>query len=313
MVAPLKSRANSWHYARTPSVTLKAVFFIVLSVILMTMDHQMGSLNAFRQGLSVLVYPVRASVDIPFSAWRWLSESLDSRTDLLDINQQLRHEQLVLHGELQRFAALEEENRRLRELLDSSRQIDAEVQVAELLQADLDPFRHRVTINHGRNTGIQDGEAIIDANGVVGQVLVAGPISADAILITDPSHAIPVEINRNGVRTVALGTGSLDRLELPFLSNSADIQEGDLLITSGLARRFPRGYPVAVVDTIKRDPGQAFAVITARPVAGLERLREVLVIELETLSLPTPEAGETGETGDQDKPQEPARKEPDNE
>lgn len=309
-MAPLKSRANSWHYARTPSVTLKAVFFIVLSVILMTMDHQMGSLNAFRQGLSVLVYPVRASVDIPFSAWRWFSESLDSRSDLLEVNRQLRHEQLVLQGELQRFAALEEENRRLRELLDSSLQIDAEVQVAELLQADLDPFRHRVTINLGRNAGIQDGEAIIDANGVVGQVLVAGPVSADAILITDPSHATPVEINRNGVRTVALGTGSLDRLELPFLSNSADIREGDLLITSGLARRFPRGYPVAVVDTIKRDPGQAFAAITARPVAGLERLREVLVVELETLSLPTPEAGDVA---DQDESQEPARQEPDNE
>ena len=287
-MAPLKTSSNNWQYARTPSTTLKTVFFVALSVIIMTMDRQTGSLDAFRSGLSVLVYPVRATVDIPYTAWNWLSESLSSRGDLLDANRELRREQLLLQGELQRFQALEAENERLRALLESSTQLEADAQVAELLRADLDPFRHRVTINLGRNAGIGDGEAIIDAQGVVGQVTLAGPVSADAILITDPSHATPVEINRNGLRTVALGTGSLDRLELPFLPNSADIQEGDLLVTSGLGQRFPRGYPVAVVDTIQRDPGQAFARINARPIAALDRLREVLIVTTSTTQPPKP-------------------------
>lgn len=291
-MAPLKSSSNKWQYAGTPSITIKTVFFIVLSVIIMTMDRQTGSLDTFRNGLSVLVYPVRAAVDIPYTAWNWLSESLSSRGELLEANRELRREQLLLKGKLQRFEALQAENQRLRILLESSAQLDADVQVAELLRADLDPFRHRVTINLGRNAGIHDGEAIIDAQGVVGQVTLAGPVSADAILITDPSHATPVEINRNGLRTVALGTGSLDRLELPFLPNSADIQEGDLLVTSGLGQRFPRGYPVAVVDTISRDPGQAFARISARPIAALDRLREVLIV---ASSKPQPSAPDSAE------------------
>lgn len=276
---------------------LRTVFFVILSVVIMTMDRQMGGLDRFRQGLSLLVYPVRAAVDMPYSAWNWLSESLSSRSDLLEANRELRQQQLLLQGQVQRFAALEEENRRLRTLLESSQQLEAHVQVAELLRADLDPFRHRVTINMGTNGGISDGQAIIDANGVVGQVTVAGPVSADAILITDPSHATPVEINRNGLRTVALGTGSLDRLDLPFLPNSADIHEGDLLVTSGLAQRFPRGYPVAIVDTIQRDPGQAFASITARPIAMLDRLREVLIVAAERESSADEETGQD-ETSD---------------
>ncbi|MDX1443604.1 MAG: rod shape-determining protein MreC [Gammaproteobacteria bacterium] len=279
-MAPLKS--SSTNFSRGPSVTLKTVFFVVLSVIIMTADRQTGSLDAFRSGLALLVYPVRAAVDLPYTAWNWFAESLDSRGDLIEANRELRREQLELRGQLQRFAALEEENERLRALLESSRQLEAEVQVGELLRADLDPFRHRVTINLGTRDGIVDGEAIIDARGVVGQVTNAAPITADAILITDPSHATPVEINRNGLRTVALGTGSLDRLELPFLPNSADIREGDLLVTSGLGQRFPQGYPVAVVDTIQRDPGQAFAQITARPIAALDRLREVLIVATES-------------------------------
>lgn len=245
----------------------------------MTVDRQAGHLDRVREGLGVLVFPVRAAVDMPYTAWDWLSVALDSRADLLADNERLQREVLRLNASQQQLATLEAENARLRQLLGSSQRVEHTVQVASLLRADLDPFRHRVTINRGSNAGVEAGMALLDANGVVGQVTLASLFTSEVILITDPSHAIPVEVNRNGVRTVALGTGALDRLELPFLANSADIQQGDLLVTSGLGGRFPRGYPVAIVESIERDPGQAFANIAARPTADLNRIREVLIVD----------------------------------
>lgn len=257
----------------------KTVLFVILSIVLMTIDRQAGHLDRVREGLAVVVYPVRVAVNVPYTAWEWFSTALASRSNLLEENEALRHQLLELSFSQQQLAALRQENERLRQLLDSSQRVEQSVQVAALLRADLDPFRHRVTLNRGSNSGVAAGMALLDADGVVGQVTLATFGSAEAILITDPGHAIPVEVNRNGVRTVALGTGALDRLELPFLSNSADIEEGDLLVTSGLGGRFPRGYPVARVGQIDRDPGQAFASIMATPVARLDRIHEVLLVD----------------------------------
>lgn len=251
---------------------------MILSLVLMTMDRQAGHLDRVRQGLGVIVFPVRAAVDLPYSAWQWLSVSLASRSELLAENAALKRELLELSVPQQQLAALQAENHRLRELLESSRRVEQSVQVASLLRADLDPFRHKVTLNRGTGSGVHEGMSILDAAGVVGQVTVANPVSSEAVLISDPGHAIPVEINRNGVRTVALGTGDLGRLELPFLANSADVEAGDLLVTSGLGGRFPRGYPVALITSVQRDPGQAFASINASPLARLDRLREVLLV-----------------------------------
>ncbi|HEX7031331.1 MAG TPA: rod shape-determining protein MreC [Gammaproteobacteria bacterium] len=274
----LRSASHRWSFAPAPGAGLKTVVFVILSVILMTVDRQGGHLDRAREGLAVVVYPVRAAVDIPFSAWEWLSTALASRVELLEENERLRHELLELNFSQQQLAALREENARLRKLLDSSRRMALDVQVASLLRADLDPFRHRVTINRGSESGVRKGMAMLDADGVIGQVTLAAPGTSQAILITDPGHAIPVEVNRNGVRTVAFGTGALDRLELPFLANSADIQEGDLLVTSGLGGRFPPGYPVATVTQVTRDPAQAFASVVAEPVAELQRIHEVLLV-----------------------------------
>src|SRR5690606_5698276 len=158
-----------------------------------------------------------AAVDVPFSAWEWLTVALSSRADLLEENAALRGELLEMSASRQRLAALEAENLRLRELLGSSRRVAYDVLVASLLRADFDPFRHRVTLNRGSDDGVREGMALLDAEGVVGQVTLTTPFSAEAVLISDPNHAIPVEINRNGVRTVALGTGDLNRLELRYL------------------------------------------------------------------------------------------------
>ncbi|HEX6928419.1 MAG TPA: rod shape-determining protein MreC [Gammaproteobacteria bacterium] len=273
-----RNASSRWSFAPAPGAGLKTVLLVFLSVILMTVDRQAGHLDRARQGIAVVVYPVRAAVDIPHTAWNWLSTALASRIDLLDEIEQLRHQLLELSFSQQQLAALAQENERLRKLLDSSRRMEQDVQVASLLRADLDPFRHRVTINRGSDSGVHGGMAMLDADGVIGQVTLASLGTSEAILITDPGHAIPVEINRNGIRTVALGIGAIDRLELPFLPNSADIQEGDLLVTSGLGGRFPRGYPVATVTQVTRDPGQAFASIIAVPVAKLDRIHEVLLV-----------------------------------
>lgn len=277
-MAFFRTSSNRWSFAPAPGAGLKTVLLVLLSVILMTVDRQAGHLDRVRSGVAVLVYPVRAAVDVPHSAWEWLSTALASRADLLHENENLKQQLLELSVAQQQLASLAQENERLRKLLESSQRVEQSVQVASLLRADLDPFRHRVTLNRGSESRVKEGMAILDAEGVVGQVTLASFGSSEAILITDPGHAIPVEINRNGVRTVALGTGALDRLELPFLPNSADIREGDLLVSSGLGGRFPRGYPVATVSAIRRDPGQAFAEITATPIAHLDRIHEVLLV-----------------------------------
>lgn len=153
-----------------------------------------------------------------------------------------------------------------------------EVRVVEIMSVDANPFRHNIVLDIGSNDGVYDGQAIVDANGVIGQVMETGPVTAEAILISDPGHALLVEVNRNGLRTVAYGTGEFGRLDLPGLPNNADIQAGDLLVTSGLGGAFPPGYPVAVVDSVTRIPQEAFADVSATPAAALDQIREVMLI-----------------------------------
>ena len=167
---------------------------------------------------------------------------------------------------------------RLRTMLEARTQVKNEVGVASIMSVSANPFRHVLVIDKGQNEGVYDGQAMIDADGVVGQVIVTGLFSAQAILISDPDHALPVEINRNGLRTIAVGTGELDRLDLPLLPNNADIRVGDLLVTSGLGSAFPAGYPVAIVGTITRIPQEPFASVSAKPTAKLNQVREIMLI-----------------------------------
>ncbi len=251
---------------------------MVASISLMTVDHRQHHLEGIRGGLSVLVYPLQALVDLPFAIGGWASENLSSRTTLQKENSELREKQLALQFKLQKFEALESENQRLRSLLQSSSRKWERVLIAELLQVDFDPFRHMVLLNKGGNDDVFEGHPLLDAHGVLGQVVHISPFSSSAILITDPSHAVPVQVNRNGLRTLAVGTGKEEYLDIPHLPNNADIQVGDLLITSGLGLRFPPGYPVATVTSIEKDPTEPFATVHATPMAHLKRTREVLLV-----------------------------------
>lgn len=260
----------------------------------MVMDHKYHSLESLRSALSVVVYPLQLTLELPTTMSDWFSESLASRRSLQEENDSLQTQQLMQKVQMQKLAALEAENIRLRELLDSSFKVGEKVLIAELLSVNLDPYKHQIVINKGKENDVYPGQPILDAKGVMGQIVHVGPYTSTAMLITDSSHAIPVQVNRNGLRTIALGTGTINRLELPYIPNNADIRPGDLLITSGLGGHFPPGYPVAEVSAVQHDPGHTFSLVAATPLAELNRSREVLLVWPGKITLLQPSEKETG-------------------
>lgn len=254
-------------------------------------------LTPLRTGLAILIYPLQQVVSSPVNAWRGLSESLSSHDDLLKENRRLRDEQTMLQSKLLKFEAMQQENIRLRGLLETSFKLGEQVLIAELLEVNLVPYEHVIMVNKGSRFGIYPGQPVMDAHGVVGQVLRVTPYNAQVMLITDPNHAIPVQVNRNGLRTIALGTGQIDKLSLPYLTSNADIKPGDLLVTSGMGGVFPQGYPVATVNTLSTQTSP-FAKVTATPMAKLDRSRELLMVwskqdPIPRISPPADQAPET--------------------
>jgi rod shape-determining protein MreC len=237
------SRGNNSNPARTPGLGFRVLVLILISILLMYFDHRENHLDGIRRAVGAAVYPVRIVVDAPARFWEWLGESMTSRNELLELELgRLKAERLLTNARLQRLTALEAENARLRGLLEARAHVRDEVRVAEIMAVDANPYEHSLIIDIGSRDGVYDGQAIVDANGVVGQVIETGIMTAQAVLISDADHALPVEVNRNGLRTIAVGTGEIDRLDLPFLPNNADIRVGDVLVTSGLggARARPR-------------------------------------------------------------------------
>jgi len=276
----------------SPALGLRLLLLAGLSILIQYIDHRDNHLDAVRKTIGATVYPLRVVVDAPVSAWRWLGDTTASRNQLQLENSRLNTERLMTQARLQRYSALEAENARLRDMLEARTRVREQVRVAEIMSVSANPFRHVLVIDKGTSAGVFDGQAIVDANGVVGQVIEAGVASSQCLLISDPGHDLPVEVNRNGLRTIARGTGNFDQLDLPFLPNNANIEPGDLLVTSGLGGVFPAGYPVAVVDTVTRIPQEPFASVTARPSAALNQVREIMLIwadEDEEPEVPVPE------------------------
>ncbi|GAB4259943.1 MAG: rod shape-determining protein MreC [Methylomicrobium sp.] len=259
---------------------------VVASITLLVFEYKSAYLNKLRDALSTITYPIQALTDWPFYQSKQTLDTIKSLYHLKEENRRLRQEQLIFKTQLLKFAALEQENIRLRALLERSFKLGEQVLVAELLSVNLAPFEHVVVVDKGSRFGVHEQQPVLDAYGVVGQVFRALPMSSEVMLITDPSHAIPVQINRNGLRTVAVGSGRINRLILPYLANNADIKEGDLLITSGLGGIFPQGYPVAVVEKIIQQPNKPFAEIYATPKAQLNRSRELLIVWSSTAPIP---------------------------
>jgi len=258
---------------------------VIASTILLVTEYR-SSQNEVRSTLSVLVDPLKYLVDLPTSLVEHAARFVITYRALKLENERLREEQVIHQSRLLKFEALEKENIRLRALLENSFKLGEQVLVAELLSVNMAPYEHIVVVNKGTRFGVHPQQPVLDANGVVGQVFRALPFTSEIMLITDPNHAIPVQVNRNGLLTIAMGSGQLNRLVLPFLPSNADIRPGDLLITSGLGGTFPQGYPVAVVDEFTAQPDKAFAMITATPKALLDHNRELMIVWSKSAPVP---------------------------
>lgn len=241
-------------------------------------DLRLNNLDNGRALLNTIATPIYWVADLPSRVLDWGDNNVRSRGDLVEDNERLARENLILKGRSHQMASLQAENVRLRALLNSTALVRDDVLVAELLGVSPDPARHQLVLNKGENDGVFVGQPLIDADGLMGQIVEVSAGQSRALLITDATHSVPVQVNRNGVRAIAEGTSALGSLEIHHVSATTDIKEGDLLVTSGLGGRFPVGYPVAVVTDVERDPGEPFARVNAVPTAALDRSRHVLLV-----------------------------------
>jgi rod shape-determining protein MreC len=263
---------------RGPPLGAGLFFLTIVSIVVMVLDHRGGYLDTARLWIGAAANPIYAVVQAPYNLWNWLTGSFADRDRLRTENARLSEELRVTRVKLLQFESLSEENRRLRAIRAASEGLAERTLIAEIVHVDVDPYRHRLRINKGADDGVYKGQPILDAFGIVGQVVQLDKLSATIILISDSQHAIPVQVNRNGIRSIAVGTGDVGRLQLPYLTIESDVKTGDLLVSSGLDGIFPAGYPVATVTKIERNPAETFALVEAKPLAELDRDREVLLL-----------------------------------
>src|SRR5579863_5828921 len=265
---------------RTTGLLFRCVLYSLLALALIIVDKRYDHLGKIRRLLSVVAYPVQIAVASPFEGWHWFRDSISTRDALRADKTKLEAELRVAQFRLQRYEALEAETQRLRALRGNTAGVTDRFVIGDVMNVDLDAFRERVLVDKGASDGIYVGQAVLDSGGVFGQVARVGQLTSEVILVSDAAHAIPVQINRNGLRTVAVGTGDTSRLKLPYLPTSADVVAGDLLVTSGLGGGFPAGYPVGTVAEVKRDPAQSLAEVEVKPAAALDRSKELLFVWL---------------------------------
>jgi rod shape-determining protein MreC len=277
-------------FPRGPGLGLKALVLCLLALGAILVDTRSQALAPVRDGLTWLLRPVLWVAGLP-SAVAGTAEHLQTRESLVEENAVLRENQLLLQARLQKLDALETENQRLRELLASSGQLRERVLIAEVLSASQDPYRQQIVLNRGARDEVYKGQALVDAQGVLGQVVSVGPATSVALLLTDPNHGIPVEINRTGLQTIALGRGDGQSLVLPYLPGTADVKVGDVLVSSPLGGRFPAGYPVGAITELRHEPGEHFMEALAAPAARLNRGRQALLVWSGSRPAPAPAPG----------------------
>jgi rod shape-determining protein MreC len=265
---------------RTTGLLFRCVLYSLLALALIIVDKRYDHLGKIRRLLSVVAYPVQIAVASPFEGWSWFRDSVTTRDALRTDKTKLEAELRLAQFRLQRYEALEAETQRLRALRDNTAGVTDRFLIGDVMNVDLDAFRERVLVDKGAGDGIFVGQAVLDSGGVFGQVARVGQMTSEVILISDAAHAIPVQINRNGLRTIAVGTGETNRLKLPYLPTSADVIAGDLLVTSGLGGGFPAGYPVGTIAEVKRDPAQSLADVDVKPAAALDRSKELMFVWL---------------------------------
>jgi len=268
-------------YGRGASPGLRLTGYAVIAVLLMYYDQRGHWVQRLRYTLEAAALPVQELVNSPGLAAHLLAEALSSSAALRAENQRLREHERALELQLMRESALEQENAELRGLRAALPPLIKHWQLAEIISVETNPLRQRIVINKGGRDGVFVNEAVVDANGILGQVARIGPWSAEVILATDPEHAIPVEVTRNSLRSIAIGGGSSGELVLPYLAVNSDVKSGDLLVSSGLGGVFPAGLPVARITGVRREANQLLAQVRAQPLAGVDRDREVILLQFE--------------------------------
>ncbi|WP_091960766.1 rod shape-determining protein MreC [Marinospirillum celere] len=265
-------------FAKGPFLGYRLLFAVTLSALLMLAEHRFSEVAYARSWMSLVVTPIQWAADVPGRTWGWAVDTLANRNLLLEENRELKSQALVLAERSQTMSAVVAENVRLRELLNAAQRSELDFITGELIGVNYDPFSQQVVINRGRQDGAYIGMPVVDASGVMGQLISVSPYTSRLLLISDTNHALPVQVNRNGLRFVAQGSGRANLLRLDHVPETADIREGDLLVTSGLGDRFPFGYPVARIERVSHQRGEPFMDVEARPLAQLDRSRYVLLL-----------------------------------
>lgn len=265
-------------FSRGPSLQLRLFLAVVAAIVLIVADSRLGAFVKIRTYMDTAVSPFYFLANGPRTVLDSLSETLATRDQLELENRALRQELLLKNSDVLMLGQFKQENARLRELLGSPLRQDEQKMVTQVISTAIDPYSDQVVIDKGMDNGVYEGQPVISDKGVVGQVTAVGKMTSRVLLICDASHALPIQVLRNDIRVIAAGNGCADDLQLEHLPGNTDIRVGDVLVTSGLGGRFPEGYPVAVVSSVKVDSQRAYTVIQARPTAGLQRLRYLLLL-----------------------------------
>lgn len=268
-------------YSRSLKPVYRLLLVALLSFVLMFVDHRTDQLKQVRWVVSHAVAPLHYVAHLPTASLNWGEQQTKSRRQLINENASMSRQLLVLQQRVQKLAVLEAENARLRQLLNSAAELETKVSTAQIIGIDPDPSRQEVVVNKGTNEKAYVGQAVLDAKGLIGQVVEVGSSFARVLLITDSSHALSVQINRNGVRAILAGTGQVDKLRLLYVPTTADVQEGDLLVSTGLDQRYPPGYPVAKVVAVHVEPGDPYMTVEAMPTAEIDKISHVLMVAQE--------------------------------
>lgn len=265
-------------FARGPSLSTRLAFVLVLSLGAMIIDTKVDNFATARTYLNSIVSPLQYIANLPGAMLSWSADRFSSRQKLLQDNEELTNQVTLMSEQLQRFRTLELENKSLRKLLDAPVRDSMHKMITELMAVDTNPYSHQIVINKGAIDGVFLNQSVLDDGGIVGQVSEVGTTNSRVLLISDVTHAIPVRIERNNVRFIAVGDGSLDTIKLQYVPHSADIRVGDVIVSSGLGEVFPEGYPVGTISYIVRNESRPFADVSAKPSAQLDRIKFLLLL-----------------------------------
>ncbi len=256
----------------------RLIFAVVFSVIIILLDHKSTQMREVRQYLNTAISPIQWLANVPGQMLDWSSRRFVAYRHLVSENERLQQQNLVMSAAVQRYQLLKSENTQLRQLLGATERQDGSRMIAELMGVDNNPFSHQIVVNRGAFDNVYQGQPVLDQNGIVGHVQYVSTNTSRVLLLADISHNIPVRVLRNNLNAVLAGSGTLNNLSLRHITHSSDIQVGDILVSSGLGKRFPEGYPVAEISRVVKNQGSAFATIEARPVADLNRLKYLVLL-----------------------------------